>query len=180
MKPFVLLVGLIVLIMLLPALALLFRRKPSEPPTPAGSAPRKPKAPTIVSNKPLIGVIPEDFPVNAFLAGARDAYMQLQAAQDCGDLDAIRARTTVEMYADIARQLQARGNAPRRTEVLALNSDLLEVVTGNGSSVASVRMSGQLRTGGGAVQSFDEVWHLQQDSDNARAAWLLAGIRPAS
>ena len=42
-------------------------------------------------------------------------------------------------------QITERGNEPQRTEVMAINADLLEVVTENNTAIASVRFNGQLR-----------------------------------
>lgn len=181
MKPFILLVGLVAAIVLLPLLALLFRRKPAQPPRPAGTAvntvQRTPKAPTIVSDRPFVGAIPQDFPVDAFLRNAKDTFVQLQAAKDRADLNAIRKYATGEVYDDMVRQMRDRGDAKQRTEVLALQADLLEVVEAKDSAAASVRIRGQLRADGGTEEHFDQIWLVQKNLSDDRGAWLLAGIR---
>ena len=47
-------------------------------------------------------------------------------------------------------------------------------------SIASVRLSGQLRENDGAPENFDEIWNVQKSLRDARPAWLLAGIQQVS
>jgi predicted lipid-binding transport protein (Tim44 family) len=121
--------------------------------------------------------IPADFPVESFLRSAKTSFIRLQAANDRKDLDDIREYTTPEMFAEVSMQLQERGDAPQKTDVLTLNADLLEVVTENDHAIASVRMSGQLRENNGTPESFDEIWHVQKNLKDNKAVWLLAGIQ---
>lgn len=121
--------------------------------------------------------IPAGFPVEAFLRSAKTTFIRLQAANDRKDLDDIREYTTPEMFAEISMQMGERDNAPQKTDVVAINAELLEVVADNGHSIASVRMSGQLRENGGAQESFDEVWHVQKNLSDEKSVWLLTGIQ---
>ncbi|OIQ93061.1 Tim44-like domain protein [mine drainage metagenome] len=121
--------------------------------------------------------IPADFPVESFLRSAKTSFIRLQAANDRKDLDDIREYTTPEMFAEVSMQLQERGDAPQKTDVVTLNADLLEVVTENDHAIASVRMSGQLRENNGTPESFDEIWHVQKNLKDNKAVWLLAGIQ---
>jgi len=121
--------------------------------------------------------IPADFPVDAFLRSAKTSFIRLQAANDRKDLDDIREYTTPEMFAEISMQIRERDNAPQRTDVLALNAELLEVANDGDYAIASVRMTGQLRENEGANENFDEVWHVQKNLRDDKAVWLLAGIQ---
>lgn len=123
------------------------------------------------------GHIPADFPVEAFLRNAKISFIRLQAANDRKDLDDIREYTTPEMFAEISMQLQERGTAPQKTEVLSVQATLLEVVNEGELAIASVRMTGQLRENDGPVENFDEVWHVQKNLKDERSVWLLAGIQ---
>ena len=129
------------------------------------------------SAAPAVKNIPADFPVDAFLRSAKMSFIRLQAANDRKDLNDIREYTTPEMFAEISMQLQERGNAAQTTEVIAVNADLLEVVTENNHAIASVRMTGQLSENKGAAENFDEIWHVQKDLQNDKAVWLLSGIQ---
>lgn len=121
--------------------------------------------------------IPADFPVDSFLRGAKTTFIRLQAANDRKDLNDIREYTTPEMFAEISMQMQERGDAAQKTDVVAIDTALLEVATEGDYAVASVRMSGQLRENNGAPESFDEIWHVQKNLKDDKSVWLLAGIQ---
>lgn len=121
--------------------------------------------------------IPADFPVDSFLRGAKTTFIRLQAANDRKDMDDIREYTTPEMFAEVSMQINERDNTPQKTDVLTINTELLEVVTEEGYAIASVRMSGQLRENGGTPESYDEIWHVQKNLKDSKAVWLLAGIQ---
>ncbi len=129
------------------------------------------------SAAPAAANIPADFPVESFLRGAKTTFIRLQAANDRKDLNDIREYTTPEMFAEVSMQLQERGDAAQRTDVVAINTDLLEVATEGDYAIASVRMSGQLRENNGATESFDEIWHVQKNLKDDKSVWLLAGIQ---
>lgn len=121
--------------------------------------------------------VPDDFPVEGFLRSAKTTFIRLQAANDRKDLDDIREYTTPEMFAEIAMQMQERGDAPQKTDVLSVSGELLEVANEGDFAIASVRFAGQLRENGGAPQEVDEIWHVQKDLRDDRSVWLLAGIQ---
>ena len=123
------------------------------------------------------GSIPADFPVESFLRSAKTSFIRLQAANDIKDLNDIREYTTPEMYAEISMQLQERDNAPQRTEVIAINGELLEVVNEGDCAIASVRFTGQVRENNGTPENVDEVWHVQKNLRDDKAVWLLSGIQ---
>jgi predicted lipid-binding transport protein (Tim44 family) len=125
--------------------------------------------------------IPADFQVEPFLRNAKTSFIRLQAANDARDLNDIREYTTPEMYAEISMEINERGNEPQRTDVLAINAQLLEVVTEKEMAIASVRFNGQLRESPqSAPEAFDEIWHVQKDLKDPGAVWLLAGIQQVS
>ena len=69
------------------------------------------------------------------------------------------------------------GAARTATEVVTLAAEVLEVTTEDDRYWASVRFSGTLREGAGAVPTaFDEVWNLSKPIDG-KTGWLLAGIQ---
>ncbi|MDO8413929.1 MAG: Tim44-like domain-containing protein [Gallionellaceae bacterium] len=121
--------------------------------------------------------IPADFPEEAYLRSAKTSFIRLQAANDRKDLNDIREYTTPEIFAEISMQLQERGNAPQKTDVLTLNPILLQVVNEGDYAIASVRMSGQLSENNGAPENVDEIWHVQKNLHDDKAVWLLSGIQ---
>lgn len=163
-------------------------------PTPAAPSPERVLAPEIGSK--LSGgtasveeveaathapSIPAGFEVEPFLRQGRVAFIRLQAANDRGDTNDIREFTTPEMYAELAMQIQERGNTPQRTEVTNLDVRLLEVAVEGSREVASVRFSGQIREAVSAqMESFDEVWHVTKNNAEPESTWMLAGIQQLS
>ncbi|MEO8417465.1 MAG: Tim44-like domain-containing protein [Methylophilaceae bacterium] len=123
--------------------------------------------------------IPHDFPVDKFLRNAKASFIRLQAANDRKDLNDIRDYTTPEMFAEISMQMQERGDAAQKTDVISINAELLEVADEKDFSIASVRFTGQLRENNGAPEIVDEIWHVQKDLRDDKAAWLIAGLQQA-
>ena len=122
--------------------------------------------------------IPADFDLAGFERQARFAFIRLQAANDAKDVNDIRDFTTPEMYAELSLQIQERGEAPQKTEIVSLNVNVLEVVTEGQRAIASVRYSGEIREAVGApTEAFEEVWHVSKRLDDAKSTWLLAGIQ---
>lgn len=121
--------------------------------------------------------IPANFPVDAFIRSAKASFIRLQAANDNKDSHDIREYTTPEVFAEITMQMQERGNAVQKTEVIAIQAELLEVNDDAVFSVASVRFTGQLSENNGTPENIDEVWHIQKHLHDENAKWLLAGIQ---
>ena len=125
--------------------------------------------------------VPADFDVDAFLMHAKRSFIALQAANDKGDLEEIRAYTTPELFAELNKQIQEEGPVAQQTEVVFVEASLVDMTTEGNQAIASVRFSGQLRDAPDAqAESFDEIWHVQKDLDDSHAAWLLAGIQQVS
>jgi len=121
--------------------------------------------------------VPDGFDVAGFLKGAKLNYMRLQIANDQGNLEELREFTSDELFEELKRDVLARGGAKQQTDVMALNADLLEVVTESDKHWASVRFSGTLRESpGDAPQGFEEVWNLAKPVSGP-GGWQLAGIQ---
>ncbi len=139
---------------------------------------QQPMAGSAASAAPVAAAnIPADFPVDSFLRSAKTTFIRLQAANDRKDLNDVREYSTPEMFAEVSMQMQERGDAPQKTDVVSVQAELLEVVTENDIAVASVRMSGQIRENNGTPENFDEIWHVQKNLKDDKAVWLLAGIQ---
>jgi predicted lipid-binding transport protein (Tim44 family) len=110
----------------------------------------------------------------AFLRGAKTNFIKLQLANDARQMEEIREFTTDAMFEELSRE---RGAAGQRTEIEALDAELLEVATEGDQHWASVRFSGLVREApGGEALGFSEVWHLAKPADGS-SGWLLAGIQ---
>jgi len=121
--------------------------------------------------------VPAGFDVAGFLRGAKLNYMRLQLANDQGNLDELREFTSDALFEELKKDVLARGSAAQQTDVLALNADLLELVTEGDKHWASVRFSGTVRESpADAPTGFEEVWNLAKPVDGAQG-WQLAGIQ---
>jgi predicted lipid-binding transport protein (Tim44 family) len=142
--------------------------------------PAEPSAPPVPSDAPLASAaaLQPDFDVPNFLRQAKSSFIRLQAANDTKDLDDIRDFTTPEVYGEIALQLQERGDAPSRTEVVSVDARLADLARENGYDVASVRFTGLIREDDARnPEPFDEIWHVRKKTGDRNPAWLISGIQ---
>lgn len=119
--------------------------------------------------------VPAGFDTGAFLAHAKSYFARLQAAWDRGNLAELEEFTTHDMFVALTHELNARGGAGTRTEVVTLEAALLGIETTATDHVASVRFTGTLRVDG-EIEQVDEVWNLSKPVDG-KTGWLLAGIQ---
>ncbi len=125
---------------------------------------------------PLDRRLPADFDTAAFERIAKTIFIRLQAANDERNLDDLRAFSTPEMFAELRTDLLERGTDTQQTEVLSVNSTIVDFADEGDHRVVSVRYVGVIRESvDGAAESFDEVWHLVQA--NGSPAWRIAGIQ---
>ena len=121
--------------------------------------------------------IPADFDKAGFEANAKSQFMALQAANDKGDLDAVRNFATDAFYNEIAKDV-ITGNKDA-TQVDDLHAELLGIETDRGQYWASVQFTGKMREDGMMMASdFRETWNLTKPVDGSKG-WLLAGIQQA-
>ncbi len=114
--------------------------------------------------------------VEECLRVARLSFVGLQAAWDAADLHALAALTTEQMLEELRDELQARGPAPNRTEVLALDAKLLTMEELREAFVVSVEFSGLIRErlDAGAAP-FRELWLLAKLKATGQG-WQLARV----
>lgn len=121
--------------------------------------------------------LPADFDAEGFARQAKANFLRLQAANDAGNLDDLRDFTSPEMFAEIQLQMSERGNAPQRTEVMALEAQVTDCVEEAQRYIVSVRFNGLIREAADdAPTNFDEIWHLTKTKDG-RGGWIVAGIQ---
>jgi predicted lipid-binding transport protein (Tim44 family) len=103
-------------------------------------------------------------------------FIRMQAANDSADLDDLRRFTTPEMFASARLDIQERGPAEQRTDVVHVDAEVLDVANEDQHQIVSVRFHGQLvEEPGAAPVDFNEVWHLVKPLDDSRS-WAIAGI----
>jgi predicted lipid-binding transport protein (Tim44 family) len=121
--------------------------------------------------------LPSDFDAAAFERIAKTLFIRLQAANDAGDLNDLRAFTTPELFAAVRLDLQDRGAKTQRTDVVKIDAEVLDIATENGQQVVSVRFHGLVREDvDAAAEPYDEVWHVVRPVDASRQ-WAIAGIQ---
>ena len=124
--------------------------------------------------------LPAGFDAAGFERIAKMIFIRLQAANDAGDLNDLRAFTTPEMFAAIKLDLQDRSGARQTTDVVRVDAEVLEVASEADRQIVSVRFHGLIREEAEAgAAAFDEVWHLVKPADGSRE-WAIAGIQPTT
>lgn len=141
------------------------------------SAPPPAQAAASLNMQSTASRLPTGFDASSFLRGAKMNFVKLQIANDQGKVDDIREFTTDEMFESLRRDIAERGAESQKTDVEALDAELLEVATEGDRHWASVRFSGRVRESSGAApMGFAEVWNLVKPA-NGSSGWLLAGIQ---
>jgi len=121
--------------------------------------------------------LPADFNAEEFVRHAKLNFVRLQAANDAGDLSAIRDLLTPGLYREIEADIGSRGGVPQKTEVVTLDAEVLGVTTEADQYVVSVRFDGLIRESEHEQpQAFTETWHLEKPVRGG-SGWLLAGIQ---
>jgi predicted lipid-binding transport protein (Tim44 family) len=125
--------------------------------------------------------IPPGFDTDGFIAAAKRNFVTLQDAWDRSDMSSLRAMMTDEMLSEIKSQLGDReaqlGGQPNKTEVVALEAQLLGIEDLGDDYMASVEFSGTIREEPGAAPSpFREVWNMTKPK-SGNSGWLVAGVQ---
>ena len=132
------------------------------------------------ATSPGAAALPAGFDAPAFERIAKMIFIRMQAANDSGDLNDLRAFTTPEMYAPIKLELQERGSTAQRTDVVRVDAEVLDVANDAERQVVSVRFHGLIREEkDGVANPFDEIWHLVRPADGSRE-WAIAGIQQSA
>lgn len=143
----------------------------------SGAAPHSVAAAT--SGSAPVQTLPAGFDAAEFTRHAKQNFVRLQAANDAGDVSAIRDFLTADLYREIEADINSRGGVPQKTEVVTLDAQVLDVATERDHYVVSVRFTGLIRESAeGQPEGFTEIWHLQKPL-RGDSGWLLAGIQQA-
>ncbi|HBS25585.1 MAG TPA: hypothetical protein DD827_00415 [Gammaproteobacteria bacterium] len=159
----------------------------------AGGAPQEPQqrtaapqnARTTTFDVPAIGsgldtqplsITPEWFSEPSFMAEAESHFREVQKAWDSGDLDSIKSYVTTDMLANITAQQQDLQQSPK-TEVVELQSQLLDLLEDDNDIIAAILFSGLIAEDGASAAEFSEVWHVRHPKESQEGDWLIDGIR---
>ena len=121
--------------------------------------------------------LPAGFDAAEFARHAKLNFVRLQEAHDKKDLSTMRDFLTPAVYREIEMDILAAGDAPRHTDVLTLEAEVIDVAEEAESYIVSVRFSGLIREEAGSTpEPFGEIWHLEKPL-SGRSGWLVAGIQ---
>ncbi len=122
---------------------------------------------------------PADFNAAEFIRHARLNFVRLQEANDARDSKALADFLTPDVLAGVQHQWQEEGPAQGKTEVVTLESEILDVSTEGLLYIVSVHFSGLIREDSSAEpQAFAEIWHLEKPL-RGPMGWLVSGIQQA-
>lgn len=115
--------------------------------------------------------------VDELLHLARASFVQMQAAWDRADLHTLGKLATGPLLEELRRQLQERGPAQNRTEVVLLQARLLSLDDLHEAQLASVEFSGLIQEDeAGGAAPFRELW-LLANVKSAGNGWRLARVQ---
>ncbi|AUH70939.1 Tim44 domain-containing protein [Legionella sainthelensi] len=117
-----------------------------------------------------VGFVPE-----TFLREAKVTFNRLQAAYDQKNLQDLSEFTAPEVFAEIKMQLDERGDAPNKTEVITLDAEILDVSKQSNSLIASVRFTGSIKENDEQLNPLDEIWHFRQFTNSSQ--WVVGGVQ---
>lgn len=118
---------------------------------------------------------PADFDPESFLRDAKVCFIRLQTAYDQKNIQDLTTFTAPEVFGEIKMQLDERGDAPNKTEVITLNAELLDVSKQFDSSIASVRFTGTIKENDEPMTQLDEIWHFRRFGNSKD--WVVGGIQ---
>ncbi len=122
---------------------------------------------------------PADFNATEFLRHAWLNFVRLQDANDARDSSALADFLTPDVLTAVQEQWQTESAPQGKTEVVTLESEILDVATEGLLYIVSVHFSGLIREEASAEpQAFAEIWHLEKPL-RGPMGWLVSGIQQA-
>jgi len=121
------------------------------------------------------GKIPRGFDQKSFLTGAENVFTLLQNAWDNGELGDLRQFCSDEVFGEIQEQIRAREDN-NTTTIIALKSELVNVVKSDNSTEATVVFNAELKENDKFV-NVQEAWYFVRADNRQENNWLLDGIQ---
>ncbi|MGF1546241.1 MAG: Tim44 domain-containing protein [Thiotrichales bacterium] len=118
---------------------------------------------------------PAWFNERTFMAEVDQHFLTLQKSWDAGDWASLDEYVTPEMLEHLKAERASLSESPS-TEVVHLQSELLDLIEDGDVVVAAILFRGEIVEDGASPTPFSEVWHVVHPADSARGDWRLAGI----
>ncbi len=119
--------------------------------------------------------LPAGFNEQAFVEQAKSHYVVLQKAWDDNNFDEILDYVSPELYNALVKERASYGADKPRTEVISLMVEIVRgEMTGTLASI-SLQFSGWIKEGD-ETSDTNEIWHLEKDTADAKANWIIVGI----
>lgn len=120
--------------------------------------------------------LPEGFDINNFLLGAREHYRIIQQAWNDAELEKIEEYVSKELFEHLKAE-RAELEGTQHTEVMFVDAELVRADQSFGIAELSIKFSGRYRDQvEGVEEEITDIWHLERDTNDQNAPWLIVGI----
>lgn len=119
--------------------------------------------------------LPAGFDEANFVNSAKKFFVTMQGVFDQGDVAGLREYCSDDVVDHLRAEIEARGNAVNRTDVVTLDAQLIGFETDVDEQIATVAFTGMLREEqDAAAEEINELWIMSRPV--AGGGWVLSGI----
>lgn len=119
--------------------------------------------------------LPAGFDEANFVNSAKKFFVTMQGVFDKGDVAGLREYCSDEVVDHLKAEIESRGNAVNRTDVVTLDAQLIGFETDVDEQIATVAFTGMLREEQDAAASeINELWIMTRPVSGG--GWVLSGI----
>ncbi|TDO99516.1 Tim44 domain-containing protein [Marinomonas balearica] len=120
--------------------------------------------------------LPPGFNEQAFVAEAKNHYIDLQKAWDDNNFETIQEYVSPDLYNMLKEERAALGADKPKTDVVSLMVDLVRGEFIGSTASISLQFSGWIKEGGETSET-KEIWHLEKNMSDASSSWVIVGIQ---
>ena len=119
--------------------------------------------------------LPAGFDEANFVNSAKKFFVTMQGVFDKGDVAGLREYCSDDVVDHLRAEIEARGNAVNRTDVVTLDAQLIGFETDVDEQIATVAFTGMLREEqDAAAEEINELWIMSRPVSGG--GWVLSGI----
>jgi predicted lipid-binding transport protein (Tim44 family) len=119
--------------------------------------------------------LPAGFDEANFVNSAKKFFVTMQGVFDKGDIDGLREYCSDDVVEHLKVEIDARGGAVNRTDVVTLDAQLIGFETDVDEQIATVAFTGMLREEqDGPAAEINELWIMSRPVSGG--GWVLSGI----